>query len=101
MARIAAAYGDQLIWHVEEALLATKGDRLVEAAKFIPPPSKPTRREIAAFSVIVGRYGIPGERLCRNAIDDIHHPDERTRRKVVGPMRTELIVEDQPERIIR
>ena len=38
----AAANGDQVIWHVENALLATIGDRLPEKPVFIPFPSEPT-----------------------------------------------------------
>ncbi len=59
------AHRDQVIWHVEDALCATIGDGLVEKPELIPFPSKPTRPEIAAFSVIVARCccGVTNEGL--------------------------------------
>ena len=84
-----------------QGLLATIGDRLVEEPKLISFPSEPARREIAALSVFVARGGVPRERLCRQAIDDIHHPDQGAGRKVFGPFVTELIIEDQPKPIIQ
>jgi hypothetical protein len=34
-------------------------------------------------------------------IDNIHHADQGTSRQVGGPVSAELIIEDQPKRIIR
>src|SRR5947209_5890823 len=82
----ATTLGDQVIRQVEDALSATIGDRLVEKPVLIPFPREPTRREIAAFSVIVARCGVPRERLCRQAIDEIYHPDQGAGRKFGGPM---------------
>jgi len=45
--------------------------------------------------------GVPKRRLCCVTIHDIHHPDQGTGREVSGPMTAELIIEDQPKRIIR
>ena len=56
---------DQVIRHIEDALRATIGDRLAEKPERISFPSEPTRREIAAFSVIVARCGVPNEGLRR------------------------------------
>jgi hypothetical protein len=66
---------NQVVWHIEDALLATIGDRLFEEPVLIPFPREPIRREIAAFSVIVARCGVPKEPLRRQTIDDMHHPD--------------------------
>ena len=71
LAPTAITYRDQVIWHVEDALCTTVGDRLVEKPEFIPFPSEPTRREIAAFSVIVARRGVPQEHLCRLTTDNM------------------------------
>jgi hypothetical protein len=65
LAPTATANRDQLIWHVEDALRATIGDRLVEKPELIPFPSEPARREIAALAVIVARRGVPREGLRR------------------------------------
>lgn len=92
---------DQAIWHIEDALCAAIGDRLVEQPEFIPSPSEPTQREIPAYSVIVARCGVAKEHPCGLTIDDIHHADQGTGRKVALPMTAELIIEDQPKRIIR
>ena len=73
----------------------------VEKPELIPFPSEPTRREIAAFSVIVARCGVPKEHFGRLTIDNINHADQGTGRKVHGPMTAELIFEDQAERIIQ
>jgi hypothetical protein len=59
------AHRDQVIWHIEDAWRATIGDRLVEKPEPISFPGKPTRRKIAAFSVIVARCGVPKRRLRR------------------------------------
>jgi hypothetical protein len=96
----ATAYNYQVIGHTEDTLLATIGDRLVEEPELISFPSEPTRREIAALSVIVARCGVPTERLSR-AIDDIHHPDQSAGRKVFGPFFPELMIEDQPKPVIQ
>jgi hypothetical protein len=61
----ATAYRDQVIGDIEDTLLATIGDRLVEKPELISFPSEPARREIAALSVIVARCGVPTERLSR------------------------------------
>ena len=83
---MATTYKDQVIRHIEDALCPTIGDRLVETPKLIPFPSKPTRPEIAALSVIVARCGVPKRRLCWVTIHDIHHPDQGTGREIPGPM---------------
>src|SRR6266852_3572964 len=62
----------------------------VEKPELIPFPSEPTRREIAAFSVIVARCGVPKEHFGRLTIDNINHADQGTGRKVHGPMTAEL-----------
>jgi hypothetical protein len=54
---------NQIVWHIEDALSATIGDRLVEKPEFIPFPGEPTRREIATFEVIA-RPGVPKNRVC-------------------------------------
>jgi hypothetical protein len=95
----ATTHTDQVIWHIEDALRATIGDRLVEKPEPISFPGKPTRRKIAAFSVIVARCGVPKERLRRLTVDDLHYPDQGTGRKVPGPITAELIIEDQPKRL--
>ena len=77
------------------------GDRLVEKPKPISFPGEPTRPEVAAQSVIVARCGVPNEGLRRQTINKIHHPDQGTGRKVFGPITAELIIEDQPKRIIQ
>jgi hypothetical protein len=82
-------------------LRPTVGDRRVEKPELLSFPSEPTRREIAAFSVVVARCAIPQEHFGRLTIDDIHHADQGTGWKVGGPMTAELIIEDQPNRIIR
>jgi hypothetical protein len=93
-------YGDQVIWHIEDALCATIGDRRVEKPERVSFPSEPTRPEIAALSVIVARCGVAKENLCRLTIDNIHHADQGTSRKVIGPITAEFIIEDQPKRIV-
>ena len=65
LAPAGSARRDQVGWHVEEALSASIKDRLVEKPELISFPSEPTRREIAALSIIVARCGIPKERLSR------------------------------------
>jgi hypothetical protein len=97
----ATAYSYQVIGHTEDTLLATIGDRLVEEPELISFPSEPTRREIAALSVIVARCGVTNERLRQLTIHDVHHADEGTSRQIPGPMTAELIVEDQPKRMIQ
>jgi hypothetical protein len=101
LASTASADGDQVVWHVEDASRAPIRDRLLEKPEFIPFPSELTRREIAAFSVIVARCGVTNERLRRLTIHDIHHADQSTSRQIPGPMAAELIVEDQPKRMIQ
>ncbi len=59
----ATTHGDQVIWHIEDALRATMRDWLVEKPEPISFPSEPTRSEIATFSVIVARGGVPNEGL--------------------------------------
>src|ERR1700730_956583 len=61
----------QAIWHVEDALCATIGDRRIEEPELISFPSEPTRPEIAALTVIVARCGVAKENLCRLTIDNI------------------------------
>ena len=95
------ADGDHVGWHIEDALSTPIGDRLIKMPELISFPREPTRREIATFSIIVARCGIPIERLRQPTIDDIHHANQRTGRKVPGPMTAELIVEDQPKPIIQ
>ncbi len=99
LASTATADRDQLIWHIENALCAPIADRLVETPELTPFPCEPTRREIAALSVIVARCGVTNERLRQLTIHDVHHADEGTSRQIPGPMTAELIVEDQPKRI--
>ena len=65
LAPAGSARRDQVGWHIEDALSATIGDRLVEKLELISFPSEPTRREIAALSVIVARCGVPRERSRR------------------------------------
>jgi len=65
LAPAGSARRDQVGWHIEDALSATIGDRLVEKPELISLPSEPTRREIATFSVIVARCGVPREGLRR------------------------------------
>ena len=97
----ATAYSDQVIWHIEDALRATIGDRLVEKPELISFPSEPTRREIAAFSVIVARCGVPKERPA--SVDNRRHSPSRSGHRSEGlwSISAELIVEDQPKRIIQ
>jgi hypothetical protein len=92
---------DKIIWHIEDALSSTIGDRLVEKPEFIPFPSKSAPPKITTFEVIVCRCGIPKNRVCWLTIDHVHHADQGTGRKVHGPTTAELIVEDQPKRIDR
>jgi hypothetical protein len=92
---------NQVVWHIEDALRGTIGDRRVEKLEPISFPREPTRREIAAFSVIVARRCVPQNHSRRLTIDDVDHPDQGTGRKVFGPITAELIVEDQPKRIIQ
>ncbi len=92
---------NQLVWYNKESSCATKGDRLLEIPKLFSSPSESARREIAAYSVIVAGRGIPRERPCRQAINDIYHPDQGACRKLFGPSVAELIVEDQPKPIIQ
>ena len=101
LAPAGSARRDQVGWHIEDALRATIRDRLVEKPELISFPSEPTRREITPLSVIVARCGIPKECLCRQAIDDVHHPNQGAGRKVFGPFFAELIIEDQPKPIIQ
>jgi hypothetical protein len=56
----AATDRDHVVGHIEDALL---GDRPVEKPELISFPCEPTRREIAALSVIVGRCASPRERV--------------------------------------
>jgi hypothetical protein len=90
---------DQLVWHTEDALSPTIRDRLIKKPELVSFPSEPTGREIAALPVIIARCGVPKECLCRLTIDDVHHADQGTGRKLSGPITTELIIEDHSKQI--
>src|SRR4051812_38048839 len=76
LAPAGSARRDQVVGYIEDALRASIGNRPVEKPKLIAFPREPARPKIAALSVIIARCGVPRGRLRRQAIDDIHHPNQ-------------------------